>query len=165
MNQNLLGPIELDPVLALNNRHAIELSRLDRDRLGRMVETAYYARAAADQLAFLIAFDQDAPYDSINFIWFRDRLTRFVYIDRVAVAPPSRGRGFARALYHDLFDCAGRNGHDTIGCEVNRSRSNPASDRFHKELGFRTVGEAVIPSGKTVQYLARALLIQTEILQ
>jgi predicted GNAT superfamily acetyltransferase len=163
MNQVPIGPIELDPVLALNNRYATELSWLDRDRLGRIVTSAYYARAVADQSAFLIAFDQAASYDSPNFIWFRDRLARFVYIDRVAVDPASRGRGFARALYQDLFNLAGRDGHDTVCCEVNSDPPNPASDRLHEVLGFRKVGEALLSSGKTVRYFSRVLVLSSEV--
>jgi uncharacterized protein len=33
----------------------------------------------------MLAFDQDADYDSPNFLWFRERLARFVYADRVVV--------------------------------------------------------------------------------
>ncbi len=56
---------------------------------------------AAD--ALLLAFDQDAAYDNPNFAWFKARTSRFVYVDRIVVAPAARGRGLAKALYLDLF--------------------------------------------------------------
>jgi predicted GNAT superfamily acetyltransferase len=105
----------------------------------------------------MIAFDQDADYDSPNFLWFRNRFARFIYVDRIVVAPSGRRQGFARELYRDLFVRARRDGHDVICCEVNRDPPNPVSDRFHDALGFETEGEATIPSGKTVSYLSRRL--------
>ena len=62
-----------------------------------IVEEAFYARLAEPQRGFLIAFDQNADYRSPNFLWFKARLPRFVYVDRVAVAEAERG-GAARDL-------------------------------------------------------------------
>jgi predicted GNAT superfamily acetyltransferase len=143
--------------LALNNAHAVELSWLEPERFAELIGRAFLARRIGRD-AFLLAFDQDADYDSPNFLWFRDRLARFVYVDRVVVAPQGRGRGHARRLYDALFEQARRAGHDQVVCEVNIEPPNPASDAFHAALGFREVGGAAIHDGrKTVRYLRRAL--------
>ena len=114
-----------------------------------------YARRIGELDAFLIAFDQDARYDSPNFLWFRDRYPRFVYVDRIVVAAPVRGRGLARNLYRDLFARATAAGHERVVCEVNSNPPNPGSDAFHTALGFAGVGNAAIHGGaKTVRYLA-----------
>jgi hypothetical protein len=106
----------------------------------------------------IIAFDQDAEYDSPNFLWFRSRFTRFVYVDRVVVAPQARGRGYARRLYRALIDQASRAGHDKVVCEVNSFPPNPDSDAFHASLGFAEVGTGSIHGGsKRVRYLARQI--------
>jgi predicted GNAT superfamily acetyltransferase len=145
-------------VLALNNEHAKELSWLDADRLVELVGRAFLARRIGDVDAFLLAFDQDADYDSPNFLWFRARYPRFVYVDRIVVSHSARGRGHARRLYDDLFQQARRAGHERVVCEVNREPPNPASDAFHAALGFSEVGTATIHDGsKTVRYLARQL--------
>ena len=108
--------------------------------------------------AFLLAFDQRASYDSPNFMWFRRRYTRFVYVDRVVVSPSMRGRGYARLLYMDLFEQARRAAHHVVVCEVNSDPPNPASDAFHAAFEFQEVGQATIHGGsKTVRYLARAV--------
>ena len=144
-------------LLALNNAHAVELSWLDAQRFAALVERAFSARRIGRD-AFLLAFDQDADYDSPNFLWFRARLARFVYVDRVVVAPQARGRSHARRLYDDLFGQARSAGHDQVVCEVNTDPPNPASDAFHAALGFREVGSAAIHEGrKTVRYLRRGL--------
>jgi len=90
-------------LLALNNAHAVELSWLDDARFGAMLGYAFHARRIGEADALLLAFDQAAPYDSPNFLWFRRRYGRFVYVDRVVVDPAARGRGYARLLYADLI--------------------------------------------------------------
>ena len=145
-------------LLALNNAHAVELSWLDVARLKLLVKQAFYARRIGDADAFLLALDQTAIYDSPNYLWFRQRYPRFVYVDRVAVASPARGRGHARRLYADLFRRAITAGHDTVLCEINVEPPNPASDALHAALGFAEVGKAAIHDGKkTVRYFARTL--------
>ena len=145
-------------VLALNNEHAEELSWLEAPLLSELVTRAFYARRIGDLEAFLLAFDQDADYDSPNFLWFRTRYPRFVYVDRIAVAASARGRGHARKLYEDLFASAKAAGFAIVVCEVNAEPPNPASDAFHAALGFQEVGQAQIHGGKkTVRYFARPL--------
>lgn len=147
-----------EALLALNNVHALELSWLEPERLGKLVAEAFVARRVGLADALLLAFDQDADYDSVNFLWFRDRFDRFVYVDRVVVADAARGRGLARRLYDDLFAAARAAGHARIVCEVNSDPPNPASDAFHAALGFVPVGTAQIHGGeKTVTYLERRL--------
>jgi hypothetical protein len=153
-----LGPA----LLALNNAHAQELSWLEPARLEHLVGQSFFARRIGQWVdhvdAFLLAFDQDADYDSLNFLWFRERYERFVYVDRIAVASSARGRGLARLLYGELFAEAARGQHSSVVCEVNSQPTNPASDAFHARLGFSEVGRASIHNGsKTVRYLRRGV--------
>ncbi len=143
-------------LLALNNAHAQELSWLEPERLEYLVSEAFLARRIGDLDAFLLAFDQGARYDSPNYLWFRTRYQRFVYVDRIVVASSARGRGCARRLYHDLFEHALRAGHDRVFCEVNVSPPNPVSDAFHAALGFVEVGTAEV-GNRIVRYLSRTL--------
>jgi predicted GNAT superfamily acetyltransferase len=154
------GPLD-EALLALNNAHAQELSWLEPEQLRHLIEEAFLARRIGDLDAFMLAFDQDADYDSPNFLWFCSRYPRFVYVDRIAVASSVRGRGYARRLYHDLFDHAVRTGHERVLCEVNTSPPNPASDAFHAALGFVEVGTASVYDGsRMVRYLSHTLPTQ-----
>lgn len=145
-------------VLALNNEHAAELSWLDAPGLSHLFAQAFHARRIGALEAFLVTFDQDADYDSPNFLWFRQRYARFVYVDRVVVAGSARGRGHARRLYWNLFDHASLAGHSLVTCEVNTDPPNPASDAFHAALGFHEVGSAAIHGGKkAVRYFVRTI--------
>ena len=115
------APDDLDWILALNKEHETELSPLGRGDLALMLDQAALARVAAPEAAFLIAFDADADYDRENFLWFRERQHRFLYVDRVAVSAVRRRLGLARRLYRDLFDRARRADYQVVCAEVNAS--------------------------------------------
>lgn len=150
--------VDPSPALAaLNNAHAAELSFLSRDRFAALIDRAFLACRIGEDDALLLTFDQDAGYDSLNFLWFRDRFDRFVYVDRIVVSPSARGRGLARRLYEHVFERAQAAGHERIVCEVNADPPNPASDAFHTALGFVEVGSALLPNRKTVRYFTRGL--------
>lgn len=145
-------------LLTLNNDHAVELSWLEPDRLADLTGRAFVAMGTDDGCALLLSFDQDAGYDSPNFLWFRDRFDRFVYVDRVVVSQQARGRGLARRLYETLFAQARAAGHDRVVCEINADPPNPASDAFHARLGFVAVGTGSINGGtKAVRYVAKQI--------
>lgn len=146
-------------MLALNDAHRIETSPLDAEQLRALLVQAFHLGLRGEgRDAFLIALDQDAASASPNFQWFKSRYPRFVYIDRVIVAPHKRGIGLARNLYEELFEAAASAGHVLVGCEVNVEPPNPGSHAFHEALGFGEVGRAAILDGKKlVRYLARAI--------
>jgi uncharacterized protein len=140
-------------LLALNNEHALELSWADTTRFRQLVAAAFFTERVGLADAFLIAFDQSANYDSPNFLWFRSRYSRFLYVDRVVTAPHARGQGLARLLYGRLIQRAMETRHVRIVCEVNSNPPNPGSEALHRSLGFSHVGDAQLATGKTVKYL------------
>jgi predicted GNAT superfamily acetyltransferase len=152
-----------DSLLALNNDHAIELSPLTLSELDHIIRSSFFSATINEADALLIAFDQFSRYEHVNFLWFRNHFeeepdNKFVYVDRVVTSPAARGKGYARALYHELFQRAKSAGHTRIVCEVNLDPPNPASDSFHASLNFFEVGRAVIHNNtKTVRYLQRSL--------
>ncbi len=143
-------------LLSLNNAHAVELSKLTLERLGQLLAISFYSCTAPDASGFLMCFDQYADYDSFNFLWFKARYQRFVYIDRVVVSPAARGKGLAGRFYAGLSEKAASSGHTMITCEVNSDPPNPASDAFHNRLGFVEVGQARLAHAeKSVRFLAK----------
>ncbi|HWU48826.1 MAG TPA: GNAT family N-acetyltransferase [Asticcacaulis sp.] len=139
---------------ALNNRFAQETSFLSEAAFADLVAGARVALAAPDAGAFLIAFDQDGDYDSPNFLWFRERFARFLYIDRVVVAAAAQGQGWGSRLYAELIQTAKTLGHERIVAEINIQPPNPGSLAFHERLGFSSVGERALSSDKVVRYVA-----------
>lgn len=155
MSVRPVASADLGWVLELNRLHETELSPLSATRLRELAQASYRAFVADPEAGFLLTFDQDAAYDSPNFLWFRARLPRFVYIDRIAISATHRRKGFAGALYEALFAAARDDGHRHVVCEVNADPPNPGSDRFHAALGFEVMGEAVLDDrGKKVRYYA-----------
>lgn len=146
-----------DDLLALNNRSAVETSSLEPARFEHMVASSFAALHVPEAQALLLTFDQSADYDSPNFLWFRDRLERFIYIDRIVVAEAARGRGLARQLYQQLFDLAHQAGHSLVTCEINSTPPNPGSDAFHAAMGFSEAGSVTFTAEKSVRYLTRPL--------
>ncbi|HUM07960.1 MAG TPA: GNAT family N-acetyltransferase [Acidocella sp.] len=153
-----LSPVSpnFEALRALNNDHALELSFADAPRFSHLVANAFFAAHIGTE-AFIIAFDQDVDYDSPNFIWFRQRFSRFVYVDRVVTATAARGRGHAAALYKALFAAAKAAGHEHVTCEINADPPNPGSEAFHAKFGFQDIGSALLPNGKTVRYYERRI--------
>ena len=150
---------DLQMLLALNNEHAAELSLLDARGFERLLRAAFLARQTNEAAAFVVAFDETGDYDSPNFLWFKARFDRFVYVDRIVVAESARGRGLARRLYDSVFAAARTAGIGRVVCEINLDPPNPGSIRFHDALGFVQIGHArLLESGKTVGYYERALI-------
>lgn len=151
------GPELMEAALRLNRRHEAETSPLTAAQLSGMCAAAFAAPALPDGAGFLLAFDEGADYESRNFLWFRARYSRFVYIDRVIVDPAARGQGVARRLYAALYAAARASGRDLVACEVNVAPPNAPSLAFHAREGFAAVAEGDLLPGKRVAYMLRRL--------
>jgi predicted GNAT superfamily acetyltransferase len=151
---------DLPAVLALNNAHAVEVNALGAEALAALVAVAEHALLSDDGLGFVIALGERTPIQGPNHAWFVARQPRFVYIDRVVVAPHAQGRGLGRRLYEQLAASAdGR----PLCCEVNLVPPNPGSLAFHERLGFTACGEAIDPRNhKHVRYLIRSAIRSSE---
>lgn len=124
-------------------------AQVDRDSYFRAVY------AGGRPVAFLLAMNEAADYDSLNFLWFREHYDRFIYIDRVVVDPAHHRRGHGLALYEDLVQwSSGRT--PRLACEVNIRPPNEPSMRFHQSQGFMPVGTQDTDGGrKTVSLMVR----------
>jgi hypothetical protein len=156
-----LGESDLAWVHALNQANMIELSDETLDGLAARAARACIAAVCDPHLGFMLAFNKrPTPVGkpgSMNWDWLAARMAEFVYLDRIAIAEPARGKGFARRMYEYLFITAESLGAKRIACEVNIDPPNPASDAFHAAMGFEVIGEARLGNGKTVRYMAREL--------
>jgi predicted GNAT superfamily acetyltransferase len=136
-------PADFEQILAMNEEFVRFLSPMNVERLSLLHDEAAYHRVIETNdgvCAFLLAFREDASYDSVNYRWFEDHFPRFLYIDRVVVSQTAQGRGIGRLLYDDLIACAARTGISPITCEFDVDPPNPHSQRFHEAFGFREVG-------------------------
>ena len=144
-------PRDFAAVLALNDESVHFLSPLGAERLEALHRSATYHKVVevgGEIAAFLLAFREGAPYDSPNYLWFVERYPRFLYIDRIVVAPTHRGGSFGAMLYDDIAAFAAKSGASWLTCEFDIEPPNPGSQRFHERMGFREVGTQSIGGGK-----------------
>lgn len=139
---------ELDSVVALNNAAGPSILPMDLAKARFFWEHAEYFRVAEQDgliSGFLVALSQDAPHDSPNFLWFRERYPEFLYIDRIVIARPRRGGGRGRAFYADVQSFAEVRW-PQLACEVFLQTGNDPALLFHGSFGFREVGQNVMPA-------------------
>jgi predicted GNAT superfamily acetyltransferase len=137
---------ELDSVLALNNAAGDSILPMDAAKVRFFWEHADYFRVAEQDgliTGFPVALGQDAPHDSPNFLWFRERYPRFLYIDRIVIARPRRGGGRGRAFYADVQSFAEVRW-PLLCCEVFLQSGNDPAMLFHGSFGFREAGQQVM---------------------
>ena len=144
--------IALRGILPQDIRFAWELNESEVPHVGTETEVEFtrlcaisvQARLATVDAApagFLLGMTSDAPYQSLNFRYFCARYSRFLYVDRIAVAPQHRKARVGAALYQDAVTYARGAGLGLVCCEVNLDPPNPGSLAFHQRLGFEKVGE------------------------
>ncbi|MEP7187484.1 MAG: GNAT family N-acetyltransferase [Rhodanobacter sp.] len=146
-------PADFPAILALNEAFVTVLSPLDAERL-----TQLHAQAAMHRVierngrveAFLLAFREGADYDGVNYRWFAQRYSRFLYVDRIVVADGGQAQGAGSRLYRDVCERALDDAVPFITCEFDIDPPNPASVRFHARQGFHEVAQRALEIGKTV---------------
>lgn len=161
-----LSPADDAAVLALNNVEVPRVTALgegDLDRYRAVLRDALAIGPEGDPDGFCWTIGPNTPYWSANYAWVAEHYDRFVYLDRVVVAPRARGRGVARALY-DAVSARAAGVADQFVLEVNTRPRNDESLAFHAKLGFAEVGraepyEADPETGEVpeVAYLARQI--------
>jgi uncharacterized protein len=148
-------------VLVLNDGAVPAVNSIPTEKLADLHRQGIWFGVAedADGIAgFLLALDERAEYDSINFGFFRARYPQFAYVDRVVVRPDRQGAGIGKLLYEGLLAVV-RNKTPVLACEVNLTPPNPGSLAFHQRMGFVPVGEQLTEGGsKRVCLMMRPLV-------
>lgn len=130
--------VDLDEIVRLNNLEAEWVGSLDKTFFEKYLKIPFFEVIEENGSinAFMMAMSQSTDYGSKNFIWFRDRVKEFYYIDRVVVESAKRGKGLGKALYNKLIQ--GRNGLPIVA-EVSINPPNTGSILFHEAFGFRDI--------------------------
>lgn len=141
---------DFERILRLNEAEEHLTSPLTLERLIRLVQMSSYCKVATvgrETAGFLIAFREGVPYESENYRWFDQRLSRFLYVDRIVVGAAFSRQGIGSRLYGDLFAFARLRQVETIACEYNVDPPNPASRAFHDRFGFTEIGTRRVAGG------------------
>ena len=145
------GRNDLQNLLKLNQSNLPHVGSISMPDMAHLYNQAVYFRVAefeGQTAGFLIAFEPEAKYDSLNFLWFKSHYDAFVYIDRIVVAPEARRKGIAVRLYQDLELFAADRKIPIMACEYNLQPKNEVSQEFHQRYGFKEVGTQDTENGK-----------------
>ena len=105
-------------------------------------------------IGFVLCLLPQTRYLSLNYAWFNERYSDFLYVDRIAVASESRSSGVGSLLYQQVVKHASSL-ECPVAAEVSLRPANPGSMRFHERHGFDTVGVFEQP-GKAVTMMLRS---------
>ncbi len=122
--------------------------------LNEMATQFLLAHYELDLAGFLILMSPGSSYTSINYQWFSERYSQFLYVDRIVIDPSFHRRGIATAFYAKAWSDAQRLS-TPLTCEVNVVPPNPESMAFHSRLGFREVGRQKNDGEQMVSMLVR----------
>jgi hypothetical protein len=151
-------PSDFLKVLEINNSNVPALGELTLEKLHYLVEHSLHALVVEHHtlVGFCITFAPNAPYDSLNYLWFCERYEQFVYVDRIAFVPDAQGMGFGKLLYQHIEQLMRESRLEyQMCCEVNLEPPNPGSVRFHQSIGFVEVGRLGTADTKMVQLLVK----------
>jgi len=129
----------------------------DVEKLLRVSPCFRVAEHAGVLVAYMIGLCSDADYDGEEFLWFKSRFPDFVYVDQVAVARETRGKGAASALYADLERFAAGRETRLLTLEVNLRPENRPSLVFHEHHRFFEIGRLETADGRLVSLRAKEI--------
>lgn len=144
---------DFESILKLNESLVHFLSPMDKERLILLDKNAAVHKVVEvdDEIgAFLLAFRENANYDSVNYQWFNEQYESFLYIDRIVVGTSYHHSGIGKELYKFIKSYAKEQMIPRITAEIDIKPENPISLAFHKKNGFCEVGQQVIYDGKKV---------------
>ena len=119
-NLSNCSDLELQAIFKLNQQNTPEVGSLDStEHLKRLIElSAYNLLMLSDEeiIGFIICMREGSIYESENYKFFKQRLKKFLYVDRVAIDERHRRSGLGKEIYEDIFVHAS-NG-TTVSCTV-----------------------------------------------
>ncbi|SDB61391.1 GNAT family N-acetyltransferase [Butyrivibrio sp. INlla16] len=146
-----IEPTDYNYVLKLNEENVDVLIPTDREELEYLAEKAvlfHVIYVDENPAGFIIALrDGLEDYDFKSYRWFKERYSKFLYIDRVVVDKKYWKKGLGRKLYQYAFDYAKVNDIEIVGAAITTIPYNKESLAFHAKQGFHEVGEQLIRGG------------------
>jgi len=153
-------PQDIAAAQALNNAAVPAVNALSAEAMTALCEIGALRIVRGDDGidGLCLTIRDGMPYDSMNYQWFSGQFDRFLYVDRIVVAPGAKGKGVGRALYEDTIALAASHGLPRVCAEVNTDPPNPQSMAFHARLGFQPIIDRLNPGeGKTVRMMVRPI--------
>ena len=141
-------------IWVLNESATPGVGRITEEGVERLLGYSALALGAFDGdtlLGFVLCLSPQTDYSSLNYRWFCERYSDFLYVDRIAVATDFRSQRIGALLYEQVFAYAEERSL-TVMAEINLDPPNPGSVRFHERHGFVRVGRLQHPSYLVAMY-------------
>ncbi|NYT03280.1 MAG: GNAT family N-acetyltransferase [Candidatus Methanofastidiosa archaeon] len=140
---------DLPKILELNNIESKWVGKKEISFFQKYMNIPFFSiiEDKENVVGFLMVMDHNTEYDSINFLWFKNKFKKYYYIDRVIVDESMRGKGIASMLYKEVIN---NKGPVPLVAEVAIEPPNEGSVKFHDKVGFKEVG-TLTSDGKKVR--------------
>ena len=153
---------DFDEILKINAESSPHVAGLEAEDLRQLTTLASIALVATDSasvVGYVLAFLSSDVYEGEEFQSFLARSDEpFLYIDQVATCAMARGANIASQMYAWLQQRSHELGIFTLCCGVNLRPANPVSMRFHRKLGFESIGGLETSDGLLVALLRKKTL-------
>ena len=111
------------------------------------------AQDEVELVGFMLCMKEGNSYKSKNYLYLSGSYPKFLYVDRIAIQKDYRRQGLGRNIYKQVIESA-ESLRIPLLCEVNTKPRNIASLAFHKNLGFKEIGNNDFES-YSVMYLKK----------
>ena len=137
-----LRPTDLELIHKWNESTVPKVNSLtfEEFRLQSINCTHSYIQYSTDSMpvGFIFLYDEKTYYDSLNYLYFKNRYQKFLYVDRIIIAGEYQKKGYGQQLYDFVIDT---HNPDIFCCEVNITPPNRQSLSFHQKYGFKEIGQ------------------------
>ena len=137
-----LRPTDLELIHKWNESTVPKVNSLtfEEFRLQSINCTHSYIQYSTDSMpvGFIFLYDEKTYYDSLNYLYFKNRYQKFLYVDRIIIAGEYQKKGYGQQLYDFVIDT---HNPDIFCCEVNITPPNRQSLSFHHKYGFKEIGQ------------------------
>ena len=141
MNLRNLNHNNIEEIWEINEQGLPGTGKVSREEISRLLDYSDLALGAflsSRLIGFVICLPPKTEYGSLNYAWFNDRYSDFLYVDRIAVSKSHQNKGVGSIIYSEVIQNA-LELKVPVTAEVNLSPPNPGSVRFHLRHGFKQV--------------------------
>ena len=151
--------MELERVLSINETYVPRLSTLTFDKLKLLQKISVYFKVILvknEIIGFILAFEENQKYDSLNYQWFNYKYKNFIYIDRVVIIDDYQNQRLGKLLYAEIEENF-KDRKNFLLAEVNTFPMNQQSILFHERNGFTGVFEKMYTTEYAVRFFEKKI--------
>ena len=96
MNLRELNQDHIEEIWEINEQGLPGTGKVSKDEISRLLDysdLAFGAFLSSRLIGFVICLPPKTEYGSLNYAWFNDRYSDFLYVDRIAVSKSHQNKG------------------------------------------------------------------------